>query len=148
MLKKMKKMLKNERGLTLVELLAVIVILGIIAAIAVPSIGNIIEKSRTDAVKAEGIQVLNAAKLYVSSESVPDDRTLEASDLEDYLEENDDIMESGYTVTVKDDNTLTLSGTGAKGSVTIDFANASVKDINNAKKDAKTIPAPAPKEGE
>ncbi|WP_044339503.1 type IV pilin protein [Rossellomorea aquimaris] len=148
MLKKMKKMLKNERGLTLVELLAVIVILGIIAAIAVPSIGNIIEKSRADAVKAEGIQVLNAAKLYVSSESIPEDKTLEATDLEDYLEENDDIMESGYSVTVNDDNTLTLNGTGTKGSVTIKFANASVRDINDAKRDAETIPAPAPKEGE
>ncbi len=54
----MRKMLKNERGLTLVELLAVIVILGIIAAIAVPSIGDIIEKSREDALNAEAIQIL------------------------------------------------------------------------------------------
>ena len=36
----LQKRLKNEKGLTLVELLAVIVILGIIAAIAVPSIGG------------------------------------------------------------------------------------------------------------
>ncbi|RIV13331.1 prepilin-type N-terminal cleavage/methylation domain-containing protein, partial [Priestia flexa] len=46
----MKKFLKNEKGLTLIELLAVIVILGIIAAIAIPSIGGIIQKSREDAV--------------------------------------------------------------------------------------------------
>ena len=41
MKRKMKALLKNEKGLTLIELLAVIVILGIIAAIAVPSIGGI-----------------------------------------------------------------------------------------------------------
>ena len=46
MKKLLQKRLKNEKGLTLVELLAVIVILGVIAAIAVPSIGNIIENSR------------------------------------------------------------------------------------------------------
>ena len=37
------KQLKDERGLTLVELLVVVVILGIIAAIAVVAIGGMIE---------------------------------------------------------------------------------------------------------
>ncbi len=67
--------LKDQRGLTLIELLAVIVILGIIAAIAIPSIGGIINKSKNDAVEAEAIQVLNAAKLYVSSNNVTADIT-------------------------------------------------------------------------
>ncbi|MEF3303762.1 type II secretion system protein [Paenibacillus sp. GYB003] len=39
----------NEKGLTLVELLAVIVILGVIAAIAVPAIGGVIKNSRENA---------------------------------------------------------------------------------------------------
>lgn len=59
-----KKLLKNQKGLTLIELLAVIVILAIVAAIAVPAIGNIIENSRYNAVKADAINVLNAANLY------------------------------------------------------------------------------------
>lgn len=59
-----KKLLKNQKGLTLIELLAVIVILAIIAAIAVPAIGNIIQNSRYNAVKADAINVLNAANLY------------------------------------------------------------------------------------
>ena len=50
MKKFLQKRLNNEKGLTLVELLAVIVILGIIAAIAVPSIGGIIQNSREKAV--------------------------------------------------------------------------------------------------
>ena len=64
MKKFLQKRLKNEKGLTLVELLAVIVILGIIAAIAIPSIGNIIKNSRVNAVKADAQNVLAAANLY------------------------------------------------------------------------------------
>ncbi len=43
------KFKKNQKGLTLIELLAVIVILGVIAAIAVPSIGGVIGDSKTKA---------------------------------------------------------------------------------------------------
>lgn len=59
--------IKNQKGLTLVELLAVIVILGIIAAIAVPAVGNIIENSKKDAHIANALMLLNAAKLYEAS---------------------------------------------------------------------------------
>ena len=66
MLKNIKKRIKDQRGLTLIELLAVIVILGIIAAIAIPSIGGIINKTKEDALSAEGIQIINAAKcIYI-----------------------------------------------------------------------------------
>lgn len=64
MFKSMKKQLKNEKGLTLIELLAVIVILAIIAAIAIPAIGNIITNSKYNAVKSDAINIINAAQLY------------------------------------------------------------------------------------
>ncbi|WP_214695313.1 prepilin-type N-terminal cleavage/methylation domain-containing protein [Exiguobacterium sp. s160] len=66
------KQLKDERGLTLVELLVVVVILGIIAAIAVVAIGGIIENSKKDAMVADAKQMVNAAKLYVASNEVAD----------------------------------------------------------------------------
>ncbi len=49
MMNKRFKLLRNQKGLTLVELLAVIVILGVIAAIAVPAIGGVISNSKTNA---------------------------------------------------------------------------------------------------
>ncbi|TQR14846.1 type II secretion system protein [Psychrobacillus soli] len=62
-MKKFKKIIKNQKGLTLIELLAVIVILGIVAAIAVPSIGNMINNSRDKAILAEASSILAGAKL-------------------------------------------------------------------------------------
>jgi len=64
-----KKHLKNQKGLTLIELLAVIVILGIIAAIAVPAIGNVINNSKEKATYAEAQQIIDAAKLYIAGEN-------------------------------------------------------------------------------
>lgn len=60
----LKKRIENEKGLSLVELLAVIVILAIVAAIAIPAIGNIIANSKAKSEISDAIQILNAAKMY------------------------------------------------------------------------------------
>jgi len=58
------KILRNRKGVTLVELLAVIIILGIIAAIAVPTIGNLIERQRQNAAEAEWTNIEEAARIF------------------------------------------------------------------------------------
>jgi type IV pilus assembly protein PilA len=108
MFKAVKKKLKDQRGLTLIELLAVVVILGIIAAIAVPSIGNLINNTRDDAVVAEGIQIISAAKLYRASN--PADNAITHTDLATYIENVDD---AEFTVNVTGTNgalVYTLTG--------------------------------------
>ncbi|MBO1514758.1 type IV pilin protein [Metabacillus bambusae] len=97
----LKKMLKNQRGLTLIELLAVIVILGIIAAIAVPSIGNIIENSRDKATVSEAIQIIDAAKIARAEN--PENNTYDETSLAPYLDkvkegEYDVVYNEGFTI--------------------------------------------------
>lgn len=57
-------MIKNNKGVTLVELLIVIVVMGIIAAFAIPAVGTIIDNTQKDAVLADAIAVENAANMF------------------------------------------------------------------------------------
>ncbi|WP_053376945.1 prepilin-type N-terminal cleavage/methylation domain-containing protein [Paenibacillus sp. FJAT-27812] len=60
---------RNQKGLTLIELLAVLVIVGIIAAIAIPAIGGTISKSKTKADTASEKMIQEAALRYVIEQS-------------------------------------------------------------------------------
>ena len=71
--------LKEQKGLTLIELLAVIVILAIIAAIAIPAIGNIIDNSRVGTMKADNLNAIAAAELFLIDN--PNEQTVELADI-------------------------------------------------------------------
>lgn len=60
----MQKTLKNERGVTLIELLAVIVILGIIAAIAVPAVMSNFDKAKENADSQTESIIIEAIQRY------------------------------------------------------------------------------------
>ncbi|MBD1223929.1 prepilin-type N-terminal cleavage/methylation domain-containing protein [Virgibacillus halodenitrificans] len=87
MLTRMKKMLKKQKGFTLVELLAVIAILAIIVAIAVPTVGKVIDNSKSDAHDANIELIENAARLADVSGSFTEG--MSPTDLKDtgFLEE-------------------------------------------------------------
>ena len=57
----------NKKGTSLVELLAVIVIMGIIAAIAVPSVGALISNSKKNAAVQSANVVLSSAKTALTA---------------------------------------------------------------------------------
>ena len=54
--------MKNKKGFTLVELLAVIVILALIMSIAVISIGGVLDKAKADTFKETGASIIDGVK--------------------------------------------------------------------------------------
>lgn len=76
MKKFLQKKLKDQKGMTLIELLAVIVIIAIIAAIAIPAIGSLIDNSRNGAVKSDYQNALAAANIYFTEKNATENATV------------------------------------------------------------------------
>lgn len=100
---------KDERGLTLVELLAVVVILAIVAAIAFVLIGNVLENSKKDAHVSNAKQLIASAKLYeANGESIPaagvSSADLQTADLVGLLTDPWKKTATGYSGTVTKSN--------------------------------------------
>ncbi|MGG5343414.1 pilus assembly FimT family protein [Enterococcus sp. AZ192] len=68
----LKNVMKDERGLSLVELLAVVVIMAIIAGIGAVAISNVIQKNREDAGISNVQSLMSSANLYQMSETGAD----------------------------------------------------------------------------
>lgn len=131
MIQKVQKKLKDQRGLTLIELLAVFVILGIIAAIAVVAIGNIMENSKLNAIKADAIQTINAANLYkADTGKLP--ANFKALKDSGYIESGMD-WGTGEPTFDTEDNQTAISGTLTRDDIKIKFNKATIDDINDAK---------------
>lgn len=115
--------LQDEKGFTLIELLAVIVILGIIAVIAIPLIGNIINKSKDDGDVATARQIYDAARLYVIGEKNGDfsaDSEITLAELQDrnYIE-GTVVLPSTKEVLVGATTIVTFTGAGELSGVTL-----------------------------
>jgi type IV pilus assembly protein PilA len=123
-----RNMLKDEKGLTLMEVLAVLVILGILSGIAVLNADGLIGGSKEKAHRSNAHMIVDAAKYEMKSErpfdAAPNTTvTYKLSDLlaKNYLDQApQDPTKSGTTY----DQTLTLvtitQATSAAGAITYD----------------------------
>jgi len=72
MLRKIRKMLQQQEGFTLVELMIVVVILGILAGVGIQQYGNVQERARAAAHEANIKVLTSAANMYLMMENPTD----------------------------------------------------------------------------
>jgi prepilin-type N-terminal cleavage/methylation domain-containing protein len=72
MLKSVCRAKRNEQGFTLIELMVVVVIIGILAAIAIPVYGGIQERARDNAHTANIRTLQGVAAMHFSEHGFPD----------------------------------------------------------------------------
>ena len=62
--------MKNNKGFTLVETIAVIIILGVILSIAVPSITNVVKSTNKNRMISDAETFISEVKEYVESDTI------------------------------------------------------------------------------
>lgn len=101
--------MRDKKGFTLTELLAVIVLIGVILAIAVPSYQSYVTRTRKEVLKSYQANIIDAANQY-AAECFQENKLGECKgkeniwdDIKENLKNGGDIAEE-YIVTVKIDN--------------------------------------------
>ena len=104
----MKGLLKNQRGFTLLEMLIVISIVGVLAAVAVPRFTNAVALANTARIQSD-LQVLNAAVVMYQTEKGTNPK--EIKDLGDYVLDIDNVKPPKGECRLKDGSSLTVTAT-------------------------------------
>ena len=120
-------MMKNK-GFTLIELLAVIIILAIIALISVPTILNIIEKSKEKADLETFRNIYNAAELYYANNLINKENIDSSINVYDKLELKGSKPEN-VQVYINQDGKIQLAST-INGKCYMKSFNSDISDIN------------------
>lgn len=127
---KMKKLIKNQKGMTLIELLAVIVIIAIIALIAIPAIGNIINNSHDKAILSDASNIISGAKIAMQDGSCKSTTLCKGTELKDFVEKDTaeltdativEKTDTGYKITyapLKDEMKGKFKGVFSSGTIT------------------------------
>lgn len=98
----MKNTLKNKKGFTLTELIVVIVIIGILAAVLIPTLTGYINKAKKSAAEQEALAYKQAHVVWL----VEKDYNAEGLDFDAYCEQDIE-LENGTLAKLDDDTSTT-----------------------------------------
>lgn len=123
---------KNNKGFTLVETIAVIIILGVVLSIAVPSITNVVKSTNKNRMISDAETFISEVKEYVESDTIgntPNDKKYTLGSIKSKLSKSPygkEYKENSY-VQIVNNNVYTVCLTdgeyraaGTEGSITVE----------------------------
>ena len=127
--------MKNNKGFTLVETIAVIIILGVVLSIAVPSITNVVKSTNKNRMISDAETFISEVKEYVESDTIgntPKDNKYKLVDIKSKLskspygkeyKKNSYVDITNYSVCLTDGEYR--AATGKEGSIIVRKGNCS-----------------------
>lgn|SRR5574344_409049 len=115
--------MKNNKGFTLIEVLAVVIILGVLASISFPIVKNIINENRKKTFESSLDGIVRSVELYVTNSGITSNRTFSYDDIN--IKKEHDKFVSGEISYVNGQITLNnfsdgeYCASGTKGNYTI-----------------------------
>lgn len=113
-----RKRLRDDRGFTLVELLVVVVIIGILVAIAIPIFLNQRAAAQDRAVESDIRNAIPVMETYYADHGAYPDSATNAPAEESEAAQVFYLEGSEYPITVSEDVVLTISGNGQTYTIT------------------------------
>ena len=110
----------NKKGFTLVEIMIVVVIIGLLAAMAIPAFQKVRETSQTKAITNNLRQLASAADQYFIENGVTEAAQTELVGTDKYVKTLNPVAGETYPATITQGVAIEATG-GAPGTISVDF---------------------------